>query len=190
MFRLDYPPLANWAGFSAALLYVVTLLPTILRVVFPSTKTTGIPKKLLIQRRLLGIIAFLLSVIHGYWMVSKRELDFLDIQTYWIYCQGIFTFLIFTLLAITSNDWSVKKLKKSWKKLHKLTYLAMFLLLWHVIDKMWGHWTWVTPPSLLITGIITALFVIRVIRENYVLDKSKAQSSQSKAPEATASKKD
>lgn len=190
MFRLDYPPLANWAGFSAALLYVVTLLPTILRVVFPSTKTTGIPKKLLIQRRLLGIIAFLLSVIHGYWLISKRELDFLDLQTYWVYCQGIFTFLIFALLAITSNDWSVKKLKKNWKKLHKLTYLAMFLLLWHVIDKMWGHWTWVTPPSLLITGIIMILFVIRIIRENLPSNRPKEPDSKSPATKETASKTD
>lgn len=190
MFRLDYPPLANWAGFSAALLYVITLLPTILRVVFPSTKTTGIPKSLLIQRRLLGIIAFLLSVIHGYWLVSKRELDFLDFQTYWIYCQGIITFLIFTLLAITSNDWSVKKLKKNWKKLHQLTYFAMFLLLWHVIDKMWGHWTWVTPPSLVITGAITILFLVRMIRENHQSDKSKGQNSESPATKETASKTD
>jgi len=190
MFRLDYPPPANWAGFSAVLLYVVTLLPTILKVVFPFTKKSGIPKRLLIQRRLFGIIAFLLSVIHGYWLISKRELDFLDPQTYWIYCQGIFTFLIFTLLAITSNDWSMKKLKKNWKKLHQLTYLAMFLLLWHVIDKMWGHWTWTTPPSLVITGGITILFLIRMVRENRLFDSPKEESLKSPATKATASKTD
>lgn len=98
-------------------------------------------------------------------MATRRELDLLDIQTYWIYCQGIFTFIIFMILAMTSNDWSVKKLKRNWKKLHQLTYLAMFLLLWHIIDKMWGHWTWLTPPSLLITGTVTLLFLIRMIRE-------------------------
>lgn len=183
MFMLDSPPYANWAGFGATLLYVVTLLPTILRVVFPATKTTGIPKKLLIQRRFLGLIAFLMSIIHGYWMVTKRELDFLDPQTYWIYCQGIFTFLIFMLLAITSNDWSVKKLKKNWKKLHQLTYLAMFLLIWHIIDKMWGHWTWLTPPSLLFTGIITLLFLIRMVREQPIFNKQREQTSDSTAVE-------
>lgn len=188
MYWLDYPPAANWAGFGAALLYVATLLPTILRVVFPSIKTTGIPKKLLLQRRLLGLIAFLLSLVHGYWMVAKRDVDFLDWQTYWIYCQGIFTFTIFMLLAITSNDWSVKRLKKRWKKLHQLTYIAMFLLLWHIIDKMWGHWTWLTPISLVMTGIITLLFLIRVIRENFYSPKSKQNQKRDSKVESSVTK--
>ncbi|ABW33411.1 ferric reductase-like transmembrane domain-containing protein [Acaryochloris marina] len=181
---LDSPPYANWLGFGAALLYVVTLLPTILRIVFPSLKETGIPKKLLLQRRLLGLVAFILSIVHGYLMIIKREIDFLDIQTYWIYSQGIFTFTIFLLLAFTSNDWSVKKLKKNWKKLHQLTYLAMFLLLWHIIDKMWGHWTWLTPPSLLMIGIVTFLFLIRILYENNLLKKAPKQAPEKpKSPE-------
>lgn len=165
MVILDSPPYANWAGFLATLLYVITLLPTILRIVFPSTRETGIPKALLLQRRMVGIFAFLLAIVHGYLMIVKRELDFFDPQTYWVYIQGIWTFLIFVVLAFTSNDWSVKKLKKNWKKLHQLTYLAMFLLVWHIIDKMWGHWTWLTPASLLLTGTITLLFLIRILRE-------------------------
>jgi len=186
MFRLDCPPPANWVGLLAALLYVVTLLPTMLRVVLPSTQKTGIPKRLLMQRRLLGILAFLLSIIHGYWMVSKRELDFLDLQTYWVYFQGIFTLFIFALLAITSNDWSVKKLKKRWKKLHKTTYLAMFLLLWHVVDKMWGHWTWATPSAVFMIGVIIILFLIRMIYEN----RSKNQHPKSLATKEMISKMD
>lgn len=169
MFTLDSPPLANYVGFGATLLYVVTLLPTILRIVFPTLKKTGIPKQLLLQRRMLGVVAFLLSMIHGYLLIIKREIDFLDGQTYWIYSQGVFTFIIFFLLAFTSNDWSIKKLKKNWKKLHQLTYLAMFLLLWHIIDKMWGHWTWLTPPALFMVGTITGLFLLRILHEKHVL---------------------
>lgn len=184
----DSPPYANWAGFGAALLYVFTLLPTILRIVFPSLKSTGITKQILLQRRLLGLIAFLLSVVHGYLMIIKRELDFLDSQTYWIYCQGVFTFIIFTLLAFTSNDWSVKKLKKNWKRLHQLTYLTMFLLVWHIIDKMWGHWTWLTPPSLLMTGLISVLFLIRILRERQLLKIKSQLDSDPEKPIKTATK--
>lgn len=189
MFTLDYPPHANVAGFLAVLLYVVTLLPTMLRIVFPATKETGIPKKLLLQRRLVGILAFLFAIIHGYLLVIKRNLDFLDPQTYWIYVQGILTFIIFVILAITSNDWSVKKLKKNWKKLHQLTYLAMFLLAWHIIDKMWGHWTWLTPPSLLITVVITLLFLVRVTRERqFVHLRSSQACEQSEATKSVTKK--
>ena len=120
---------------------------------------------LLKYRRQIGVIAFFFALAHALLLVNKRNFDFFDIQTYWIYIQGVATFIIFTLLAITSNNWSVKTMKKSWKKLHELTYLAMFLLIWHVIDKMWGHWRDITLLGMLgITGI-TLLFILRKFME-------------------------
>ncbi len=162
---MDTAPVANYLGLFALVCYVITLLPTTLRIVFPSTKKTELPKLLLKYRRQVGIIAFVFALLHGVLLVLKRNFDFFDIQTYWIYVQGVVTFIIFTLLTITSNDWSIKKMKKNWKKLHELTYLAMFLLVWHVIDKMWGHWSYLTPLAILgITGI-TVLFIIRKFLE-------------------------
>lgn len=162
MLAMDSFPLPNLLGFLALVTYIVTLLPTILRIVFPQTKETGIPQWLLKRRRIIGIIAFFLALAHGYLLVKKRQLDFLDPKTFWIYLQGISTFTIFTILAITSNNWSVKKLKKNWKQLHKLTYLAMFLLTWHVGDKMAGHWTYLTPIGIVSIIGITVLFIIRL----------------------------
>ena len=158
-------PLPNYIGLFALVCYIITLLPTILRIVFPKTKKTGFPKLLLKYRRQIGVIAFFFALAHALLLVNKRNFDFFDIQTYWIYIQGVATFIIFTLLAITSNNWSVKKMKKNWKKLHELTYLAMFLLIWHVIDKMWGHWSDITLLAMLgITGI-TLLFILRKFME-------------------------
>ncbi|MDZ8083716.1 MAG: ferric reductase-like transmembrane domain-containing protein [Nostoc sp. SerVER01] len=162
MVRIDEPSLANILGFMALASYSLTLLPTILRIVIPQTKETGIPKWLLKRRRIIGIISFFLALGHGLLMVEKRNFDFFDIKTSWIYIQGISTFIIFTLLAITSNDWSVKKLKKNWKQLHKLTYFAMFLLTWHIWDKMSGHWTYLTPISIVAIVSLTVLFIIRL----------------------------
>lgn len=162
MFALDSFPLPNFLGFLALVSYIVTLLPTILKIVFPKTKETGIPKWLLKCRRFIGVMAFFLALAHGYLFVEKRQLDLSDPKTFWVYVQGISTFTIFTILAITSNDWSVKKLKKNWKQLHKLTYLAMFLLTWHVLDKMAGHWTYLTPISIVSIAGIIILFFIRL----------------------------
>ncbi|MBR8840363.1 MAG: ferric reductase-like transmembrane domain-containing protein [Stigonema ocellatum SAG 48.90 = DSM 106950] len=162
MVTMNVPVLADILGFIALIGYIFTLLPTILRIVFPRTKQTGIPKLLLKQRRLIGIMAFFLSLAHGYLLVRKRNIDFFDLKTYWIYSQGVSTFIILTLLTLTSNDWSIKKLKKNWKQLHQLTYVAMFLLIWHIWDKMSGHWTYLTPIGIVgITGI-TVLFLIRL----------------------------
>jgi sulfoxide reductase heme-binding subunit YedZ len=155
MVTLDPSPLSNTLGFLALISYTITLLPTILRIVFPKTKETGIPQLLLKRRRVIGVIAFFLALAHGFILVKKRQVDFFDPKTFWIYLQGVSTFTIFTLLAITSNDWSIKKLKKNWKQLHKLTYLAMFFLTWHVWEKMAAHWTYLTPVGIVsITGII------------------------------------
>ncbi|MCC5646536.1 ferric reductase-like transmembrane domain-containing protein [Nostoc sp. CHAB 5824] len=159
---MDESPLANIIGFIALASYIATLLPTTLRIVFPQTKETGIPQWLLKRRRIIGIIAFFLVMGHAFLMVQKRNFDFFDIKTFWIYIQGVSTFIIFALLTITSNNWSVKKLKKNWKQLHKLTYVAMIILIWHIWDKMSGHWTYLTPISLIATTIITVLFIIRL----------------------------
>ena len=158
---LDAAPLSNLLGFFSLVCYCLTLLPTLLRIVFPQTKQTGIPKWLLLQRRLIGILAFLFALGHGALLIKKRHVDFRDFTSSWIYLQGVGMFLIFTLLTVTSNDWSVKKLKKHWKQLHQLTYLAMVLLTWHVWDKMMGHWTWITPPSLMLIVPIDVLFIWR-----------------------------
>ncbi|QLE56375.1 ferric reductase-like transmembrane domain-containing protein [Nostoc sp. TCL26-01] len=158
---IDTAPLENSLGFLALGAYTLTLMPTNLRIIFPQTKQAKLPKWLLKYRRLIGILAFCLALFHAFLLVKKRDVDFLDINTYWIYIQGISTFIIFTLLAITSNDWSIKRLKKNWKRLHTLTYLAMFLLTWHVWDKMLEHWSYLTPIGLVGIVVTTLLFLMR-----------------------------
>ncbi|MEI1374678.1 ferric reductase-like transmembrane domain-containing protein [Nostoc sp. UHCC 0926] len=185
MVSIDESPLPNILGFLSLASYIVTLIPTILRILFPQTKETGIPQWLLKRRRIIGIIAFFLALGHGFLMVQKRNFDFLDIKTFWIYIQGISTFIIFTLLSITSNNWSVKKLKKNWKQLHKLTYVAMVLLIWHIWDKMSGHWTYLTPISLVATTIITVLFLIRL----WIEHQGKQQKNANKVTKADLAEK-
>lgn len=158
---LDPAPLSSHLGFLALVFYCLSLLPTLLRILFPQTKQTGIPQWLMSQRRLSGILAFLFAVGHGILLLKKRNLDFGDATTSWIYVQGIGTFLIFVVLTITSNDWSTKKLKKNWRRLHQLTYPAMFLLTWHVLDKMMGHWTYLTPICVVMIVTINGLFIWR-----------------------------
>ncbi|WYM03263.2 MAG: ferric reductase-like transmembrane domain-containing protein [Gloeotrichia echinulata CP02] len=167
--HLDTVPFPNLLGFLSLFAYICTLLPSNIRVVFPAIKKSKIIIKLLQYRREIGVLAFLLAVGHGYLLVIKRNFDFFDIKTYGVYIHGSATFIIFTLLAFTSNNWSVKKLKANWRQLHKLTYLAMFLLFWHVHDKMLGHWSWATP--LASCGI--TLVIILFFRRRWLEQKKK-----------------
>lgn len=163
---MDSAPLANFLGFLALGSYIATLLPSILRIVFPQTRKTIIRQFLLKYRRQFGLIAFAFAIAHGWLLIVKRNIDFFDLDTYWVYIQGVATFLIFTLLAVTSNNWSMRKLKCNWKKLHSLTYLAMFFLAWHVWDKMSAHWSFLTPISLVGLIVIILLFIGRKWRSH------------------------
>ena len=154
-------PLGNHLGFLALVAYVATLAPTIIRVVFPAFKSHSIVRWLLKQRRAIGILSFVLAVGHTYFVIRKRNFDFFDFHTYRASVEGLSTLIIFTLLTITSNNWSIKRLKKNWKRLHTLTYAAMFLLTWHVINKMAGQWTMVTPVAAICIIAITVLFLVR-----------------------------
>ena len=155
------PPMGNHLGLLALVAYIATLLPTTLRKVFPPLRTNWLPTTLLKERRWVGVLAFVLAFGHAYFIIRKRNFDFFDVKTYIASFEGTTTFIIFTLLTITSNDWSVKRLKKDWKRLHNLTYLAMFLLTWHVLSKMAGQWTWLTPAGAIGIVVITILFLLR-----------------------------
>lgn len=170
---IESAPIGNNLGFLALAAYVATLVPTTVRLVLPKFKSHDAVRWLLKQRRAIGILAFVLAVGHTYFVVRKRNFDFFDLHTYQASAEGASTLIIFTLLAITSNDWSIKRLKKNWKRLHTLTYMAMFLLTWHVINKMAGQWTIVTPIAAISIIVITILFCIRRITE---LQKNRSNS--------------
>lgn len=178
---LDTFSQASLLGFAALTGYILTLLPTNLRIVFPLTKKTGFPQWLLKYRRLIGLLSFFLAVVHGFIFFKQRNFDTFDLKTYLVYFQGAATFIIFTLLAITSNDWSVKRLKKNWKKLQRLTYLAMFLVTWHIWATMAGHWTYLTPVGIAALTATIVLFLGRVLIER----QSRQQKHQPKERQVT-----
>ena len=148
----------NLLGCISLVSYVLTLLPSSIRVVFPHLKKISFIINLLRYRRQLGILAFLFALFHAVLIVHKRNVDLFDIQTYKISFEGTVLLIIFAILAFTSNDWSIKKLKNNWRKIHKLTYISMFLLLWHIQEKMSGHWNIITPLELILMSIMIGLF--------------------------------
>lgn len=97
--------------------------------VTPLRRFTGI--SLIKYRRALGLIAFFYIVCHlAVWL-------FLDVQ---IWSQiwkdivkrpyvtiGMAAFALMIPLAVTSNNWSIRKLRKGWTRLHKLVYPAVLL---------------------------------------------------------------
>lgn len=173
-------PIANIIGFFALLSYIATLLPSLIKIVFPALKKNKTLAWLLLHRRHLGVAAFSLGLNHGVLLILKLQLNLFDFHTYIKYFQGFFTLTVFTLLALTSNDEAVKSLKVRWKRLHQLTYLAIFILPWHILDKMSGHWSHITPVAVLLTLGVAILFIIRQFKSRVNVADANSKSSNDK----------
>ena len=95
-------------------------------------------KQVLPLRKPLGLYAFMYASLH---FLTFIGLDYgFDLNL--IY-QAIFekryalvgfaAFMILLPLAITSNQWAMKRLGKNWKRLHRFVYLAALLVVIHFI---------------------------------------------------------
>ena len=88
-------------------------------------------------RKQLWVLMFWLFITHATWTMIEKNLFSLDKlqkviawdnQLFW----WILAWIIIFILWITSNKISVKILKRSWKKLHYLAYLAFIFTALHI----------------------------------------------------------
>jgi len=158
------PPLANIFGFIALVLYFITLQPGFFRVIHPIFLKNKILVYFTKYRRQIGITAFLSGLAHALLLIYQKNINLLEIDTYKSYWPGITLITIFGILALTSNQWSVSHLKQNWKRLHQLTFVVMFILVYHILDKV-KVWTYLTPIGILILSIAIILFTWKKLEE-------------------------
>lgn len=89
-------------------------------------------------RRPLGLFAFFYATMHvsiffllDYGLDLRLILEAMLEKRYIL--VGSAAFCILLLLALTSFDWWKRKLRKNWKRLHRLVYLAGILVIVHII---------------------------------------------------------
>ncbi len=117
--------------FSARFLIVAMVL-TPMRTLFPASRFC---KWMMKRRRYFGVGAFAYAAFHTvlylFDMGSVRailgEALALGIWTGWL------AFFVFIPLAVTSNDWSVRRLGPAWKSLQRWVYVAAVATLLHWI---------------------------------------------------------
>ena len=123
--------LLEYIGLSATILFVIVLMITPLRKIF--TKSSII-KALAFRRRQIGVSVFIYALLHlliyfaytGSWAGFVKDWEKLFILS------GIIALVLLLVLAVTSNNRSVRALGgKRWKRIHRLAYLIMFLLIYH-----------------------------------------------------------
>lgn len=119
--------------FALALLFVVlTLNP--LQVIIP---TSVFIKKLNRFRRPIGVAVFSYALVHFLCFLIKRDFNMVQTLKYFLHpalIPAVIALSIFGLLALTSNNYSVKKMGfLKWKRLHKFAYLAEALVFLHMV---------------------------------------------------------
>ncbi len=114
-------------------------------------------------RRMLGLFMFFYACTH---VVTYLWLDYSfywpdiakDIMKHPYVLIGAMAFLLTVPLAVTSNQWMIKRLRGRWKPLHRLVYVIAIL---GVV-----HFLWLVKKDfrepLLYAGILALLLAIRI----------------------------
>ena len=135
--------------------FVVTLAVTPLR------QWTGI--NLVRARRAIGVLTFVYVFLHLLvWLVLDVQIlnqIWADILKRPYITIGMLSFLLMLPLAITSNNYSIRKLgPKGWRRLHRLTYAAGILGAVHFVMLAKGF----QIESLVYLGLILGLLATRI----------------------------
>lgn len=146
------------SGEFAARFLIVALMATPLSILLRGRRGTQWLKR---NRRYLGVAAFGYGTLHTVlYLIDKAGLDpvLSELPRFYIW-TGWIAFLIFVPLAVTSNDWFVRRLGRSWKSLQRWTYAAAILTLAHwAALEAWGGVT----PALVHFGPLIALEIYRI----------------------------
>lgn len=139
--------------------------------VTPLRKYAGV--NLLKFRRAIGVLAFTYVTLHlSVWLVLDVQIvsEILkDIYKRPYITIGMVGFLVMLPLALTSNDWSVRKLgAATWRRLHQLTYAAVILGAVHFVMLSKGF----QLEPLLYLAAALGLVALRVKRTRRVLPQN------------------
>ena len=143
------------SGDWAAWLLMATLAVTPLRLVFDRARWTG---QLLKYRRDMGVASFAYAAAHAVaYLWRKGSLDLIVEEAGEPYLiAGWAALALFVPLAVTSNDASMRRLRRSWKRLHRLVYPAAVLT--------FAHWVWSAFDPTTAWLHIAALAAIEIVR--------------------------
>ncbi|WP_299826292.1 protein-methionine-sulfoxide reductase heme-binding subunit MsrQ [uncultured Roseobacter sp.] len=115
-------------------------------------------------RRMFGLLAFTYVSLHLLvWLVLDVGIlsqIWADILKRPYITIGMAGFVLLIPLALTSNNWSVRKLGAGWRKLHRLSYVAVLL---GGVHYMMLTKTWALEPVIYL-AVILGLLALRLPR--------------------------
>lgn len=114
---------------------VLALTP--LRTLIPKSRVVSALNR---HRRYIGVSACIYGLLHFTCHILYEGDGLLRSFSKPFIWFGIAGLTILVILAVTSNKWSMRKLGRNWKRLHRLAYLAAAILIVHQSIAGKGHW--------------------------------------------------
>ncbi len=153
--QIYYGEMLHASGEFSVRLLMLALAVTPARLMFPKARWA---RWLVTQRRYFGVASFMYAALHTLVYLDKQDLasiveDSLGFEMW----TGWLALLVFLLLAATSNDRAVAWLKRRWKTLHRLVYVATALTFVH-----WIFSAFDVVPAIAHLMVIVALESVRV----------------------------
>lgn len=125
--------LTPYSGYIAVILLVIVLSLNPLQALIPQLRFI---RKINKYRRQIGVAVFSYAVVHFFCFFIKRDYNIIKTFGFFLHpaiLPAVIALIIFLVLALTSNTYSVKKMGfPLWKKVHRLTYLAEVLIFLHM----------------------------------------------------------
>lgn len=84
-------------------------------------------------RKPAGLWSFGFALLHVLFYLKVTRLAWLAFPIPTFITLGLLGLLILSALALTSNHWAMRRMRKSWKRLHRLVYLAGPAVVFHAI---------------------------------------------------------
>ena len=127
-----------WFGRIGLLVLLIVITPGILGRFNIQIKVTRI---ITLYRRRLGILVFLLGFTHAH-IVSLPKVAGTEPNILPLFQRiGITALMILFVMFLTSNNFSVRKLGKWWKRIHRLIYVVVLLILIHTLMQRVSIWS-------------------------------------------------
>ncbi len=133
--RKIWSELGTNSGKAAILVLGITLLPGMIKRFQLKGVLTAAQVFIMSIRRALGVLVYYLVVLHLIWVkilpAFHYDLDLLRYSNYEL--MGLIALLLLTPMALTSNDFAVRKLGKHWKRIHSAVYVVIWFIFLHVL---------------------------------------------------------